>query len=73
VVDRKTGKIVQEHPRHTKELLLIDEACFEGPSTDDVMSPRPLGKVSRKLQEIAAAPVQKRAIEIYAELAEVAR
>lgn len=73
IVDRRTGAIVQEHPRHTIMPLVIDPACYEGESTSEVHAPRPLGKLSRKLQEIAATPVQLRSIEMYAQLAEVAR
>ena len=70
IVDRRTGAIVQQYPRGTRERLLIDPACYES-DADAINAPRPLGKVARKLQALAAAPVQLRSIEIYAELAEV--
>ena len=53
--------------------LVIDPACYEGESQSHVHAPRPLGKMSRKLQEIAATPAQLRTIEMYAQLAEAAR
>jgi transposase len=70
IVDRRTGAIVKQYPRGTKERLLIDPACYES-DADAINAPRPLGKVASKLQELAAAPVQLRSIDIYAELAEV--
>jgi len=73
IVDRKDGQVVRQYPRNTEERLLIDPTCYEGDSTGDVASPRPLGKMARKLSEIAAMPVVQRSIDIYAQLAEVAR
>jgi hypothetical protein len=61
------------HPRGTKTLINIDPAHFEGESTSRVMPPLPLGRMGRKLQEIAASGVQHRSLELYARLAEVAR
>jgi len=48
-------------------------ACYEGPGTDRVLPPKPLGRMARRLQEIAAMPVQARPIDLYAALAEGAR
>jgi len=73
IVDRKDGQVVQQYPRKTEQLLLIDPACYEGQGTTAIEVPRPLGKMARKLDEIAALPVQLRSIDIYAQLAEVAR
>lgn len=67
------GRIVQEHPRGTRELLVLDPACYEGASTDRVLAPPPLGKVGRRLEEIARMPVEERPLDLYAALAEVAR
>lgn len=67
------GRVVQEHPRGTEERLLIDPACYEGPATDHVLAPVPLGKMGRRLQEIYEMPVELRPLDLYAELAEVAR
>jgi hypothetical protein len=72
IVHRETGEVVKQYPRGTVERLLIDQDCYEGES-DAVASPRPLGKISRKLEEFAAEPVQLRSIEMYAQLAEVVR
>lgn len=73
IVDRHDGRVVQKYPRNTEELLLLDAACYEGEPTARVAAPRPLGKLSRKLEEIAALPVQQRSIDIYARLADAAR
>jgi transposase len=67
------GRMVAEHPRHTAERLLIEPAHYEGPGTDRVEPPVPLGKLGRRLQEIVMTPVQQRPLDLYAALAEVAR
>lgn len=67
------GRIVAEHPRHTQRLLLIDPAHYEGPGNERVEPPVPLGKMGRRIQQIAQAPVQMRSVEQYARLMEVAR
>ena len=53
--------------------LLIDPTHYDGPSTDRVAAPTPLGRMGRKLQEIMALTPQRRPIDLYAALAEVAR
>ena len=73
VVDPGTAAVLVSYPRHTLELILIDPACYEGRGTDRVAPPKPLGRMARRLQEIAAMPVQRRPVDLYAALAEVAR
>lgn len=73
IVDRHNGQIVQQYPRNTEEILLIDPTCYEGQATPEVDVPRPLGKMARKLEAIAALPIQQRSIDIYQQLADVAR
>jgi hypothetical protein len=73
VVDPLTATVLISYPRHTQERLLIDPACYEGPGTAQVLPPKPLGRMARKLQEIAALPVERRPVDLYAALAEVAR
>jgi transposase len=73
VADRRTGAVVARYPRGTDALLLIDPQCYEGPSTDEVERPRPLGRMARRIQQLAARPVAARSIDLYAALAEVAR
>jgi len=73
VADPASGVLLVTYPRGTSELINIDQSCYEGISTGQVMAPKPLGRMSRKLQELAESPVQLRSVDFYARLAEVAR
>jgi len=73
ILDPKTAAVLISYPRHTPERILIDPACYEGPGTAQVLPPKPLGRMARKLQEIALLPVEQRPVDLYAALAEVAR
>lgn len=65
--------LVREYPRHTERRILTDNACYEGEATKRVLPPPPLGRMGRRLQEIFEMPVEKRPLDLYAALAEVAR
>jgi transposase len=67
------GSIMADHPRHTEEVLVIDSRHFEGESTDAVIAPMPLGRMGKRLQEIWEMETEKRPLDLYAALAEVAR
>jgi transposase len=67
------GRVVAEHPRHSRERIVIDPRHYEGEEIDRVLPPIPLGKMGRRLQELAAMPPSQRPLDLYAELAEVAR
>lgn len=67
------AQIIAVHARHTAERLLIDPRHYEGPSTDRVVAPPPLGRLGRRMLELASEPVVHRSIDYYAALAEVAR
>lgn len=67
------GRVVQQYARKTRERVLIDPACYEGKATERALPPPPLGRMGKKLQEIAALPVEARPVDLYAALAEVAR
>jgi transposase len=67
------GQVVAEHRRGTPERLLIDATHYEGQGNSRVSAPVPLGKLGRRLQEIAQHPVEQRPMDLYAALAEVAR
>lgn len=67
------GRVVKQYARGTAERVLIDPDCYEGPATDRVLPPPPLGRMGRRLQEIASLPVEARPVDLYAALAEVAR
>ena len=73
VVDRLTGRLLVTYPRGTAERILIDDRCYEGEATARVSKPKPLGRMARKLREIAQMPVEVRPVDLYAALAEVAR
>jgi transposase len=67
------GKVLCEHPRKTRSRLLIDPRHYEGPGTDRIEAPVPLGKMGRRLEEIAAMVPEQRPLDLYAALAQVAR
>jgi transposase len=67
------NQIVAVHRRHTAERLLLEPAHYEGPSTERVLAPPPLGRLGRRLQELAQQPVVHHSIDLYAQLAEAAR
>jgi transposase len=67
------GRVVREYPRHTEEKILLDPSCYEGVATERVAAPVPLGRMGRRLAELAAIPVERRPLDLYAALAEVAR
>jgi hypothetical protein len=52
---------------------VLDPGHDEGPGDERVAPPVPLGRMGRRLQEIALQPVECRPIDLYAALAEVAR
>jgi len=65
--------VVADHPRHTAERLVIDPRHYDGPATPTVAPPTPLGRLGRRLQELAMMPVERRPLDLYAALAEAAR
>jgi transposase len=67
------GRILREYPRHSSEWILLDPSCYEGAATERVQAPPPLGAMGRRLQEIFELPVERRPLDLYAALAEVAR
>lgn len=67
------GTIVAEHARGTASRLVIDPAHYDGESTDTVLAPPPLGRMGSRLAEIAAMVPERRPVDLYAALAEVAR
>lgn len=67
------GQVRAEHPRHSRQRLLLDPAHYEGAGDERVAPPVPLGKLGCKLQEIVQQPVEQRPLDLYAALAEVSR
>jgi hypothetical protein len=73
ILDPQTAAVLIAYPRRTRERILIEPSCYDGPGTAAVLPPKPLGRMARKLREIAALPVERRPVDLYAALAEVAR
>jgi hypothetical protein len=69
----KACRVVALHPRGTERRLLVDQRHYDGPGTARVIAPPPLGRMGARMRELAAAPVARRSIELYAALAEAAR
>jgi hypothetical protein len=67
------GGIVASHPRHTRARLVVDPRHYEGPDTERVLAPVPLGRMGRRMQEILAMAPERRPIDQYAAYAGVAR
>jgi hypothetical protein len=65
------GEIVAQHPRHTRERILIDPTHYDGPDDDRVSAPVPLGRMGQRLAELMALAPERRPIDQYAALAEV--
>ncbi len=61
--------VVAIHPRRSEARLLIDQSHYEGPNTDLVIAPPPLGRMGARIQELALSPVARRSIDLYAALA----
>lgn len=74
IVDPNTGETLKQYPRKTQELLLIDQDCYEPEegsdlSFQDVPRPLPLGRMAKRLEEIAATGVMTRSIDFYTAIA----
>lgn len=67
------ARIVASHPRHTESRIVLDPQHFEGEATETILPPVPLGRMGRRLAQIAAMLPEQRPLDLYAELAEVAR
>lgn len=65
--------VIAEHARHTAARLVLDPRHYEGEDTARVRAPLPLGRLGRRLQELAQLPVERRPLDLYAALVEVAR
>lgn len=56
---------VATFPRHTQCRTLIDQAHYEGPSTDEVTAPVPLGEVARQIVMARSWEAPRRSISVY--------
>ena len=75
IVNPINGAVVKQFLRKTKELLLIDQGCYEPGVNDmepdcDVPRPLPLGQLARHIDQIASQGVAVRSIDFYAAIAE---
>jgi hypothetical protein len=66
---RYDGRVVAEHPRASRERVMLDPAPYAGAGDERVAPPVPRG---RRVQEIVMQPVETRPIDLDAALAEVA-
>jgi transposase len=62
------SRVVKSYPRGTRELLLVDQADYEGPSTDGVARPSPLGALGEQIVLERSWEAPRRPIEQYAAL-----
>lgn len=67
------GQVVARHERGTERRILLDPSHYEGEATERVLPPIPLGRMGRRLEQIAAMPPEHRPLDLYAALAEAAR
>ena len=70
---RHQGALVATHPRATLERIVLDPTHYEGEATDRVLPPVPLGRMGRRLAELADLVPERRPLDLYAALAEAAR
>jgi hypothetical protein len=70
---RFEGEVVRTYRRGTPERVLIDSSCYEGAPTERAVPPTPLGRMGRRIAEIASQGVAMRSIDFYERLMEVAR
>ena len=61
-------RVIKTYPRGTQALLLIDQADYEGESTERVVRPTPLGALGKDIVLDRSWEAPKRAIEQYASL-----
>jgi transposase len=56
---------VATFPRHTACRSLIDQAHYEGPSTDEITAPVPLGEIGRQIVLSRSWEASHRSIDVY--------
>ncbi len=64
VVLRGEGEEIARHPRHTRERIVIDPAHYEGPSTDRVLRPTPLGRRARLQMAGLSGPSRQMVVQL---------
>jgi len=59
-------RVIKSYPRGTKARLLVDQADYEGDSTDRVTRPTPLGELGEQIVLQRSWEAPRRPIERYA-------
>lgn len=67
------GQLLKTYPRHTDCLQLIDQSCYEGENTEEVLAPSPLGEIGRQIVLQRSWEVPSRPIDHYLHYVEVSR
>ena len=67
------GQLLKTYPRHTDCLQLIDQSCYEGESTGEVLAPIPLGEVGKRIVLQRSWEAPSRPIDRYSRYVEVVR
>lgn len=67
------GELLKTYPRHTDCRQLIDQSCYEGESTPEVLAPVPLGKIGKQIVLQRSWEVPSRPIDRYSRYVEVSR
>jgi transposase len=69
----ESGAVIKRWPRHTAAKLLVDPTDYDDTGLDGpVPPPLPLGAMGQRLTELGSDGVERRSIEIYAALADIA-
>lgn len=72
-IRHQAAALVATHPCATPERIVLDPSHYESEATAWVLPPAPLGRMGRRLVELAALVPEQRPLDRYAALAEVAR
>lgn len=73
ILDPENNALIREYSSDPSIPFEFDNTCYEGEDSDEALSPMPLGRLAKRLLEIGEIPVEKRPVDLYAALAEVAR
>ena len=71
IIDPRQGTVLRRYPRQTPERLLIDPTCYDGPGTERVLAPVPLGTLAQRIMDLQADQVERRSVDWYRDLMEV--
>jgi len=66
------GRCLRSYARGTEQRIVIDQRDYEGPATEKVARPAPLGQTVKLLVASETIPVARRAVAVYEKLCEAA-